>query len=59
MLERINALKAEIARLRQLARRCDPDIAQQFLALADEMQQVVNEMERIEAKKAERIDEAL
>ena len=56
MLERIAALKAEIARLRLLARKCDPDIAQQFLALADEMQQVVNEMERIEAQKAERID---
>lgn len=56
MLERINVLKMEIARLRLLARKCDHDIAQQFLALADEMQHVVKEMERIEAKKAERAD---
>jgi uncharacterized small protein (DUF1192 family) len=56
MLERINVLKAEIERLGLLARKCDPDIAQQFLSLADEMQHVVNEMERIEAQKAESAD---
>jgi hypothetical protein len=54
MLERINVLKNEIERLRSLARKCDRDIALQFIALADEMQQVVDEMERIEAKKAHR-----
>ena len=52
MLERINTLKAEIDRLRKLARQCDRDIAQKFLELADEMQQVVSEMERLEAAKA-------
>jgi uncharacterized small protein (DUF1192 family) len=56
MLERIGVLKAEIARLRLLACKCDHDIAQQFLSLADEMQHVVNEMERIAAKKAETAD---
>ena len=56
MLERISVLKTEIARLRLLAGKCDRDIAQQFLALADEMQHVVDEMERIEAKKAAHAD---
>ena len=37
MLERINVLKKEIERLRLLAGKCDRDIAQQFIALADEM----------------------
>jgi hypothetical protein len=56
MLERINVLRTEIERLRLLARQCDRDIAQKFMALADEMQAVVTEMERIEAAKAERVD---
>ena len=55
MLERINVLKKEIERLRGLARQCDHDIAQKFMALADEMQDVVTEMERLEAAKNERI----
>ena len=49
MLERINVLKREIERLRELARSCDRDIAKKFMTLADEMQQVVNEMERLAA----------
>ena len=56
MLERIIVLKKEIERLRKLARQCDPDIGLKFLELADEMQQVVNEMERLEAAKAAKQD---
>lgn len=53
MLERINVLKKEIERLRLLARQCDRDIGAKFLELADEMQTVVTEMERLEAAKAD------
>lgn len=56
MLERINVLKKEIERLRKLAYQCDADIGRKFLELADEMQQVVAEMERLEAQKAARQD---
>ena len=52
MLERIHVLKTEIERLRLLARQCDRDIAAKFIELADEMQAVVSEMERLEAAKA-------
>ena len=56
MLERIDVLKKEIERLRGLARQCDADIAQKFMALANEMQEVVSEMERLEGAKMERSD---
>lgn len=56
MLERISVLKNEIDRLRKLAHQCDADIGRKFLELADEMQIVVDEMERLEAAKAARQD---
>lgn len=56
MLERISVLKKEIERLRKLAHQCDADIGGKFLELADEMQVVVGEMERMEAAKAARQD---
>ncbi|MHB1204270.1 MAG: hypothetical protein ACYCZX_01790 [Rhodospirillaceae bacterium] len=43
--ERAARLRAEVVRLRVLARSCDATIAQQFIQLANEMQVVVNQLQ--------------
>jgi hypothetical protein len=46
MQERIDRLRAEIARLRKLALSCDKKAATELHALADEMEQTASGMER-------------